>query len=132
MNDAVHHPTHYNQIDGIECIEVVEILPPLLANCAKYVWRAGYKDHAKEREDLQKARWYLSRAMAGPRVALHVPSGAYENVFDRVFRLLPDCTLRATILALLKGRYGDKRALCDALNMINGMIQGCPAKIEDE
>jgi hypothetical protein len=55
--DNVNHPTHYNQIPGIECIEVVRHLNFNRGNAIKYIWRAGAKGN--EIEDLQKAIWYL-------------------------------------------------------------------------
>ena len=36
-------------------------MPFHLANCIKYICRAGRKDPAKKLEDLEKAAWYLER-----------------------------------------------------------------------
>ena len=60
--DAVNHPPHYT-FGSIEVIDVLEDwqLPHHLANVVKYVARAGRKDPAAERQDLEKARWYLER-----------------------------------------------------------------------
>lgn len=60
---AVDHPPHYKR-GGIEAIEVIEAweLGFNLGNVLKYVARAGFKGGAIE--DLQKARWYLSREIA--------------------------------------------------------------------
>jgi hypothetical protein len=69
-HDSVHHPAHYTQ-GGIECIAAIEamIANPkwtpaegyLLGNVLKYLWR--WKDKGGV-ESLEKARWYLDRAIA--------------------------------------------------------------------
>lgn len=57
----VNHPSHYNQ-GRYEVIDVIEDwnLGFSLANCIKYIARAGHKDPAKTIEDLEKAAWYLN------------------------------------------------------------------------
>ena len=60
--EAINHPSHY--ADGkIEVIDFIEDknLNFNLGNVVKYVARAGKKDKSKEKEDLQKALWYLQR-----------------------------------------------------------------------
>lgn len=62
--DAVNHPSHYN--DGnIEVIEFIEDkkLGFHLGNAVKYIARAGKKDPSKEVEDLEKAIWYIRRRL---------------------------------------------------------------------
>lgn len=63
--DTVNHPTHYT-LGGIEVIDAIEAwsLGFHLGNTVKYVARAGKKDPTREVEDLEKARWYLDRAIA--------------------------------------------------------------------
>lgn len=69
--DSVNHPTHYNS-GKIEVIEAIEDWVPgeshgvafHLGNAVKYVARAGKKDPAKTVEDLEKAIWYIRRAIA--------------------------------------------------------------------
>lgn len=58
----VSHPAHYNQ-GKIEVIEFIEDknLNFHLGNAVKYIARAGKKDPKKEREDLEKAIWYIQR-----------------------------------------------------------------------
>lgn len=56
---SVDHPKHYNQVPGIECIDVVEHFNFNRGNAIKYIWRAG--DKGNEIEDLQKALWYIQR-----------------------------------------------------------------------
>jgi len=58
MPDMVNHPPHYNQIPGVECIDVVEHLPFNIGNAMKYLWRY---DHKNGVEDLRKAVWYIDR-----------------------------------------------------------------------
>lgn len=59
MAETVDHPDHYNQIPGIECIDVVEHMNFNRGNAVKYIWRAGLKGDVVE--DLEKAIWYLQR-----------------------------------------------------------------------
>jgi hypothetical protein len=61
---SVEHPAHYNQHpSGTECIQVAEHFNFNLGNVIKYVWRAGLK-YETQREDLEKAAWYLRREIA--------------------------------------------------------------------
>lgn len=62
-HDAVNHPAHYNQLKGVECIDVIEGLGLgyHLGNCLKYLWRAGLKEGQPALLDLHKARWFLDR-----------------------------------------------------------------------
>ena len=62
QSDPVNHPAHYKS-SGMEVIDFLEAfeLPFHLANCVKYICRAGRKDPAKTIEDLEKGRWYLNR-----------------------------------------------------------------------
>lgn len=57
--EAVNHPPHYNQVPGIECIDVVEHFSFLRGNAIKYLWRAGAKGDVVT--DLKKAAWYIQR-----------------------------------------------------------------------
>tara|TARA_A100001015_G_scaffold113415_1_gene126018 strand:+ start:299 stop:568 length:270 start_codon:yes stop_codon:yes gene_type:complete len=63
-HDPVSRPEHYSKGNSIECIdamtsafgkEVVEDYARV--NAFKYIWRAHNK--GKEKEDIQKAIWYL-------------------------------------------------------------------------
>lgn len=60
--DDVSHPLHYNR-GRIEVIEFIEDqrLGYHLGQVVKYITRAGHKDSTKAVEDLEKARWYLTR-----------------------------------------------------------------------
>lgn len=61
--DAVNHPPHY-KIGGIETIDFIEAkgLDYNLGNVVKYVTRADHKGN--KLQDLEKARWYLDRAIS--------------------------------------------------------------------
>lgn len=65
-NRSVESPSHYNQ-GNIEVIDFIEDQFPgtdfHLANAVKYLCRAGKKDPSKTLEDLEKARWYINRAI---------------------------------------------------------------------
>lgn len=59
--DAINHPTHYNQYKW----EVIDVIEEYfkdnyhLGNVFKYIARYKYK--GKPVEDLKKASWYLNR-----------------------------------------------------------------------
>ena len=66
VSDPVNHPEHYTA-GSIECIDTIEAaLTPeqfigyCRGNALKYIWRMGLKGGV---EDLQKAIWYLNRAI---------------------------------------------------------------------
>lgn len=66
--DNVNHPSHYNQYQGFEVVDVCEQLraPDGSGNynrgsVFKYLARAGWKDPKKQVEDLEKAAFYLQR-----------------------------------------------------------------------
>lgn len=64
--DNVHHPKHYGGKDNpYEAIKVIEAwdLNFSLGNVVKYISRAGKKGEWKHLEDLEKAAWYLNRAI---------------------------------------------------------------------
>ena len=71
MSGQVNSPAHYQQLRGVEAIEVIEdvvsgapepVAGFLVGNALKYLLRAWYKGNAKQ--DLQKAEWYINRAIA--------------------------------------------------------------------
>ena len=61
--EMVNHPKHYQSKHGVEVIDIIEEfgLGFHLGNVIKYVLRAGHKSN--ELEDLEKAKWYLERAI---------------------------------------------------------------------
>lgn len=60
-NDSINHPSHYNQYEGIEVIDLVEQMNFNKGNAVKYITRAGFKNPETEIEDLKKAQWYIER-----------------------------------------------------------------------
>lgn len=63
-DDMVNSPSHYTS-GGIETIDFIEAkeLDYCLGNCVKYISRAGKKSESKL-QDLNKAMWYLKRAIS--------------------------------------------------------------------
>ena len=69
MSDQVNHPSHYKQgrVEAIEVIEDVVSGAPdsvtgyLVGQTLKYLLRAWHKGNTMQ--DLQKAAWYLNRAI---------------------------------------------------------------------
>lgn len=68
QQDAVNHPSHYNQYKGFEVIDVCEQLGGPdgksgfnLGNAFKYIARAGWKNPERRVEDLEKAAFYIQR-----------------------------------------------------------------------
>ena len=69
MSDQVNHPSHYKQ-GRVEAIEVIEdvvagapdsVIGYLVGQTLKYLLRAWHKGNTMQ--DLQKAAWYLNRAI---------------------------------------------------------------------
>lgn len=60
--EQINHPPHY-QLNGIECIDVVENFDFLIGNVIKYAWRAGLKPGTSKLDDLKKMLWYAQRAV---------------------------------------------------------------------
>jgi len=70
MTDQVNSPPHYKQ-GRIEAIEIIEdvvagapepVMGYLIGQTMKYLLRAWHKGNTVQ--DLQKAAWYLNRAIA--------------------------------------------------------------------
>ena len=63
--EAVNHPSHYHAASGLEVIDVIEAweLNFNRGNALKYLARAGHKDPTTERQDLEKALWYIEREL---------------------------------------------------------------------
>lgn len=65
--DMINHPSHYTT-GGIECIDamiasqgVEAVTAYCTCNAFKYIWRHKHKNGS---EDLRKARWYITKALA--------------------------------------------------------------------
>ena len=70
MEEQVNHPSHYNKSGDIECIDAMQaafgpeaVIDFCKLNAFKYIWRAGSKVGNSEAQDLEKARWYLAKAV---------------------------------------------------------------------
>lgn len=66
--DVVNNPKHYKLENGIEAIDLMEMTSTApefvghLRNTAlKYIIRAGHKDPTKYIQDLDKAKWYITK-----------------------------------------------------------------------
>ncbi|MFG3176608.1 DUF3310 domain-containing protein [[Kitasatospora] papulosa] len=60
-SDEVSHPSHYTWLpNGVEVIDVTELMNFNLGNVVKYVLRAGHKTNDPI-TDLRKAAWYINR-----------------------------------------------------------------------
>lgn len=90
MVEMVNHPAHYTRgprvvfevpnlpVDGtvlppmqvsrpVECIEVIRyITDGRLFNAMKYIWRVAFGGKANDREDIEKAIWYLNDWLDNP------------------------------------------------------------------
>lgn len=74
VDDAVHHPSHYQVIDGLEAKDIIDVVLTVLAprltawqayclgNILKYRLRAGAKDSIEQ--DIKKALKYKEFANA--------------------------------------------------------------------
>ncbi|WP_326827405.1 DUF3310 domain-containing protein [Streptomyces sp. NBC_01751] len=61
VEDEVNHPSHYTWLpNGVEVIDITELLNFNLGNVVKYTLRAGRK-HDEPLTDLRKAAWYINR-----------------------------------------------------------------------
>lgn len=79
--DTVNHPSHYNQYQGFEVIDVCEQLRAPdgtgnynRGNAFKYLARAGWKKPEKHVEDLEKAKFYIQREI--DRISLELEKKA--------------------------------------------------------
>jgi hypothetical protein len=85
--DMVSHPPHYTRGPElaitrndhfstetirhvVECIEVIRHIRDMrLANAMKYVWRVAFGGKANDREDIQKAIFYLNDFLNNPVIS---------------------------------------------------------------
>lgn len=66
IKNNINHPHYYGGEDNrYEAIKVIEAwnLNFCLGNVVKYISRAGKKDKENEKQDLEKALWYLNREL---------------------------------------------------------------------
>lgn len=69
QTEQVDHPAYYGGDSVYEAIKVIEAwqLPFDIGNAVKYIARAGKK--GDRLQDLEKALWYLSRAVGNEKAA---------------------------------------------------------------
>jgi len=91
MRDNIDHPEHYNDystnFNGQETIETWEQLgigfEACTANAIKYLDRCGKKQGARDTEDMEKAHWYINRALSNKPVNLsHCEQSALINAMN--------------------------------------------------
>jgi hypothetical protein len=79
VTDMVNHPPHYRGPEivktvgtedhsfRLECIDVIRtIRDGRLFNAMKYIWRVAFGGKANDREDIEKAMWYLQDWLDNP------------------------------------------------------------------
>lgn len=75
--DMVNHPSHYMACRIVlEPVDATELLPHPLASAVEYILRSLYK--GSERQDLEKAVWWLMRFRDETMPRLHCYDGAYS------------------------------------------------------
>lgn len=136
MSEAVHHPAHYGGGDNPrEAIKVIESLGLgwgfALGSAVKYVMRAGRKSESPV-EDLNKALWYLRRAVALASAGWDPVSPLDFTVSDRVAPD-PDEASRVVLAVGLDGmatlRTGE--AALEFLARLELVEAGCPPTWEE-
>lgn len=84
-SDPVHHPAHYTR-GGYETIEFIEQYfddSYIGGQVIKYVSRAGHKDPALYRQDIEKALWYARRMAERPVARWHMQDiGREPDTFE--------------------------------------------------
>lgn len=115
MSDPVNHPSHYNRSDGMECIDLVEMLPFCEGNAIKYLWRCDHK--GARAQDLAKARWYIDRAQHDPTGGALVVEieDAGQKLIDRACCGFSNPRLAAAICAVANRNFSFALACVKAL-----------------
>ena len=87
MQNNVDHPKHYtSHPSGVECIEIARYYPFSIGSAIKYLWRAGLKkdaelsDKEKEREDFEKARWFIDDRINELKNEISKSEGGYVEL----------------------------------------------------
>ena len=63
LADDPINPAHYKDYTGFEVIDITSQLNFCKGNAVKYILRAGKKDGNSERQDLEKAMWYIKEEL---------------------------------------------------------------------
>lgn len=114
MSDPVNHPDHYNaHPSGVEAIEICEHLSFCVGTAVKYVWRAGEK--GSRQEDLQKAVWYLERAIeSGVAARWPAVSADFHEKLRVIWQSAPETLLGKVLWRLA---HDDCAAARDAIEV---------------
>ena len=106
-HDPVENPSHYTDGCSRECIDMMQtaigwegVMHFCLCNAYKYLWR--YKLKNNPMEDLQKANWYVKRAIV---MARDDPEtwGYILTTADRIMNLVELYTIREQAYTALHG-----------------------------
>ena len=119
MTDMVNRPPHYADHYIHEVIVLTEKLGFDLGNCVKYLLRAPYK--GREKEDMEKARWYLRRMVETMTAAQCEAQIVYRP--DNFAELLTSyrCALVTEIVLCCK--RGDKYGLKECSDRLTERIK---------
>lgn len=131
--DMVNHPSHYTACRIVlEPVDATELLPHPLASAVEYVLRSPYK--GSEKQDLEKAVWWLMRFRDETMPRLHYYDGVYKLdetagvylwVFCREHPLLRGlCKLRS------EGYVVEADAITNVAKGINARINGLNSQEE--
>jgi hypothetical protein len=82
MNNKTN-PEHY-QFAGVEVIQITQYLDFLLGNVVKYSARAGRKEGESKLDDLQKAQWYITKA-----IQLEIKHNEEQQTASQNYRHIP-------------------------------------------
>lgn len=63
-----HYPDcHHPRLRMLECIEVIRWIGDMrLANAVRYIWRVAFGGKENDRQDIEKAIWYLKDWLQNP------------------------------------------------------------------
>lgn len=137
--DNVNHPAHYtDDTKPCECIEVAQYHSFCVGNAIKYVWR--YQLKGRPLEDLQKAEWYLQKAIDnGEKCRLYIASEPLDAhnlmhiakrrlYMDNMLALAVEATAYAESLFWLYLRKSDLPSMLVTVKLMQNEFKG----LEDE
>lgn len=125
--DMVNHPSHYTACRIVlGPVDATELLPHPLASAVEYVLRSPYK--GSEKQDLEKAVWWLTRFRDETMLRLHYCDGAYRLSDTAGVHLWLFCQEYPLLRGLCKRRpegfVVEADAITNAAKCINARIHG--------
>jgi len=115
------NPSHYKDVvPGIECIELTESMDFVMGNVVKYLWRW---EHKNGKEDLEKALWYVNRAIAKPH---NFGDRGFDQDIKYIlshFDLMTSRALDAIFRWVERPWHGNEKFLHDAKECIETLIK---------